>query len=182
MGTTAPEPPRHVLRGSARRTAAEDWLLEAAPDRQIAAAEWAQHGVALLTAGQAWDAVRAPYTLLNPESDRQTDPAELHRRWEELQVPGAVFCAYYRPHLYILVPPKTDRHWPHHDWPAEVEILGQGQTYIHRIGIPYPKRIQPPGPFWLVPPHSGHRLASPKRLHDALHARADQTDPPEVPR
>ncbi|MFF8994070.1 hypothetical protein ACF09H_29920 [Streptomyces sp. NPDC014983] len=177
MGSTL-GPPQHALRGAdrERRLAVEDWLLKAARNRQTAAAEWGHQGVALLTAGRVWDVVRAPYTVLTPTFDRNAAPGELRRRVLELRVPGAVFCAYYRPHLYVLVPPGADRHWPHRDCPPGVECLGAAQTYMHYIGVPRLDRTEPPGPFWLIPPDHRRRLADPEQLYAALRACTERPD------
>ncbi|WP_143060391.1 hypothetical protein [Streptomyces misionensis] len=175
---TALGTPQHAPHGAdrERRAAAERWLYEAAASPALTAGEWAMQGVALLTAGITWDAVRAPYTVLDPGFDRDTTPELLRHRLAELQLSAAAFSAYYRPHFYILVPPGTDRRWPHRDSPAGVECLGSARTYINHIGVPRLDRTTPPGPFWLIPPDHGRRLADPERLRAVLHACAEQLD------
>ncbi|MFD0032561.1 hypothetical protein ACFVJK_30690 [Streptomyces sp. NPDC127172] len=178
--TPAGSSPVHAL-GAARRerqVAAHTWLLESAADRQTAATEWIMQGLALLTAGVTWDAVRVPCALLDPDFDRSTEPAVLRRRVEELDVAGPVFCDPYRPHLYFMVPPGTDRDWPQDLAPAGVECLGGTRPYIHHVGIPRPDRIAPPGPYWLTSPNSGaRRHVVAHRLYEVLHACAARPEP-----
>lgn len=95
-----------------RRAAAEAWLYRAATSQETAGREWATQGVALLAAGIVWDAVRVPHAALSADLERDTDPDMLRRRLHELQLAGPVFCDPYRPYLYVLVPPGTDRQWP----------------------------------------------------------------------
>ncbi|MER6386182.1 hypothetical protein [Streptomyces sp. NPDC001250] len=174
---TEPRALAPVLRGEARvrRAQAEQWMLQAAESCNTAGMEWTDQGVAVLTAGRVWDVVRAPYTVLSRDFDRGTDPQQLRRRVDALQVSGAVFCDSYRPFLYFLVPPGTDQHWPHDGGPAGVECLGGTRPYIHHIGVPRLDYISPPGLFWLVPPdNGGPRLTDPAHLYKVLHALKTQ--------
>jgi hypothetical protein len=161
----------------ARRVDAENWLLRAAMSPQTALAEWADQGVAVLTAGLMWDVVRVPYAVLDAAFDHATGPEELRRRLAEVKVTGAVFCDPYRPNLYVMVPPGTDKHWPNRSHPRDVECLGGTPPYIHHVAVPRLERATPPGPFWLLPPDRvPHRLADPQHLHEVLHARRGELD------
>ncbi|MEU1372002.1 hypothetical protein ABZ454_38835, partial [Streptomyces sp. NPDC005803] len=156
-----------------RRATAYTWLLAAAQDGKVAMMEWDRHGTALLTAGVTWDAVRVPYALLDPTYDRDTEPAVLRRRLAELEVDGPVFCDPYRPHLYFMVPAGTDQSWPRTLVPAQVEILGGTRPYIHHVGVPRPNRVEPPGPYWLTPPHDEvRRHVAASHLYEVLQACA----------
>lgn len=177
--------PRDVEK-QASRADAYSWLLASALHQQTAALEWTTHGVALLTAGITWDAVRVPYALLDPEYNRRTELGDtvrnaamrpelataLRKRLEDFQVVGSVFCDPYRPNLYFMVPPGTDRRWPRRNLgPIGVECLGGTRPYIHHVGVPRVDQVAPPGPYWLTPPDSGvprHVIA--KRLYEMLHA------------
>ncbi|MFJ4806035.1 hypothetical protein [Streptomyces murinus] len=166
-----------------RRERAEKWLLKAAKSQNDAVVEWTEQGVALLTAGREWDVVRAPYTALGPDLERCTDVQELRRHAEELGG-GAVWCDRYRRCLYFLVPPGTDRGWPQDRHLAGVECLGGTPPYIHYVGVPRVDRIEPSGFFWLAPLDSASQvLADPRRLYEALLARAgaSQSPPPNTP-
>lgn len=174
-GSPAPLVPMRVLRGEdrERRAAAEGWLFRAATHQQTAAKEWNQQGIALLTAGIVWDAVRVPYTPLGADLERDADPDHLRRRLAELGVIGPVFCDPYRPFLYFLVPPGTDRVWPRDLAPAGVECMGGTQPYIHHVGVPRLDRTAPPGPYWLALPDDTGQLADPQHLYQVLNAQGD---------
>ncbi|MFD5568989.1 hypothetical protein [Streptomyces cadmiisoli] len=169
-----------------RRAAAYEWLLTAAPDRQTAISEWRSPGVALLTAGVEWDAVRVPYDVLHPGFDRATTLQELVQRLGELKVGGSAFCDPYRPFMYLLVPPRTDKDWPRDLASARVECLGGTQPYVHHVGVPRLESVAPPGPFWLTPPDViPQRHADPEHLYAVLHALLhaapqQQADTPQV--
>ncbi|MGW2445784.1 hypothetical protein [Streptomyces sp. NPDC001675] len=176
-----PRPLAPRLTGEARthRAEAEQWMLQATDTPHTAAMEWTTHQVALLTAGRVWDAVRLPYVLLRPDFERDTRPEELRRRVAELQVEGAMFCDPYRPFLYVLVPPGTDRRWPDDLAPAGVECMGGTAPYIRHVGVPRLDLLAPPGLFWLVPPDSGgRRLADAQHLYEVLRACAPELSRP----
>ncbi|MER6334085.1 hypothetical protein ABT298_33225 [Streptomyces sp. NPDC001034] len=182
MTANRPPAPMPVLHGEAltRRTQATQWMLKAAQSQDTAGMEWTEHGVALLTAGRVWDVVRAPYAALGRGLDRCTDPQELRRQVTEAGA-GAVWCDPYRPCLYFLVPPGTDRHWPHDRRLAQVECMGGTRPYIHYIGVPRLDRSGPPGFFWLIPPDcDGQALADPDLLYKALLARTSQSSAPAL--
>lgn len=171
----------HAVYGAERqrRTQAEKWLYAAATSREVAASEWAGQGVALLTAGTMWDAVRVPYAVLDPNLERDTAPAR--RRLNELQLAGPVFCDPYRLYLYVLVPPSTDRQWPSTLAPAGVVCLGGTRSYIHHVGVPRLDRTAPPGPHWLTPPDGTGRLTDFQHLYQVLHARAGEVAKLDAP-
>lgn len=134
--------------GSATR-----WLLRAAADTETALAEWDAHAVALLVAGRAWDAVRVPYGALGYDFDGLTRPEDLRGQLDKLGVAGPVFCDPYRAYAYFLVPPGTDREWPHGEMTrAGVECFGGHGPYVHHVGVPRVDRTDRPGSFWLVTP------------------------------
>jgi hypothetical protein len=144
---------------------------------QAAAMEWTRQGVALLTAGITWDAVRVSYDVLAPGFDRDTAADALRRRLDELELSGAIFCDPYRPCMYLMVPPGTDREWPRALAPEGVECLGGTRPYIHHVGVPRLDRATPPGPFWLMPPDSiGRRHLDPRQLHQVLHECAAEPE------
>ncbi|WP_327346018.1 hypothetical protein [Streptomyces europaeiscabiei] len=161
-----------ALRGEDRRSTAamEAWMYQAARSRQAAVAEWTDQGVALLTAGIAWDAVRVPHAVLAPDLGRDTDPDTLRRLLAELELSGSVFCDPYRPFLYFLVPPGTDQRWPR-PLAAGVECLGGTRPYIHHVGVPRLDRLAPPGLYWLTLPQDTGRHADPQHLEQVLRAR-----------
>ncbi|MET8957659.1 hypothetical protein ACWEO4_41005 [Streptomyces sp. NPDC004393] len=173
------------LRGAdqAQRAAAETWMYRAAKSRQEAGTEWRQQGIALLTAGIVWDVVRVPYAPLGADLERDAEPEQLRRRLQELHVPGPVFCDPYRPYLYVLVPPGTDREWPRTLAAAGVECLGGTRPYIHHVGVPRLDLISPPGPYWLTLPDGTGRLTDPQHLFQMIRAgvaeAAKQQDAPE---
>ena len=166
--------PLQAMPGSehARRMAAQNWLLQAAKHRHTARMEWTEQGVAVLTAGLAWDVVRVPYDVLDPAFDRGTGPAALLRRLDDAQVFGATFCDPYRPLLYVMVAPGTDRHWNRDLARAGVECLGGTRPYVRLVGVPRVERTEPPGPYWLIPPDNaaGLRFADAEHLHQVLTA------------
>ncbi|NUR01401.1 MAG: hypothetical protein HOY79_34200 [Streptomyces sp.] len=163
--------------GRIRRTAAESWLLAAAGDRERAATEWDRQGLALLTAGHRWDAVRIPPHLLNPALDRHATPALLRYHLTEARLSGAVFCDPYRPFLYLLVPPGADDDWPRALTAAGAERLGSDHSHTCHVGVPRIDRDRPPGSYWLQPPDSGgRRHVDAARLRDVLHARVHQPE------
>lgn len=169
--------PMHVLRGEdrGRRSAAAEWLYLAAPSRETASVEWTRQGVALLTAGRAWDAVRVPYGPLGADLDRDAGPDQLRRRLAELKVTGPVFCDPYRPYLYVLVPPGTDREWGRTLEATGVECLGGTPPYIHHVGVPRLGLISPPGPYWVTPPDGSGHLTNPRYLFQVLRAGVEES-------
>ncbi|MEV6804671.1 hypothetical protein [Streptomyces sp. NPDC051132] len=125
----------------------------------------------MLTAGRQWDAVRAPYTAIDREFDRDTAPEVLRRRLEALGVAGAAFCDSYRPYVYFLVPPGTDRHWPADL--GEAQCLGGTPPYVRHVVVPRLDFVSLPGLFWLTPPDTGEpRLVDPEHLVQVLRAAA----------
>ncbi|MGW0952829.1 hypothetical protein [Streptomyces sp. NPDC002545] len=156
---------------------AQEWLYRAAPSRGTAEGEWTHQGVALLTAGVIWDAVRIPYGALgvDPEQDNETEA--LRGRMEELELSGPAFCDPYRPFLYILVPPGTDEQWPLTLGPAGVECLGGTRPYVHYVGVPRVDRLQPPGPHWVTLPDGSSRFTNPRHLFQVLQARIEESTP-----
>jgi hypothetical protein len=162
-----------------RRAAAESWLLATAPQRATAAMEWTTGGVAVLTAGVRWDAVRVPFKLLDPAFDGGTAPNVLRSRLEELHLVGPVFCDPYRPHLYFLVPPGTDRDWPADFTPVGVQCLGGTQPYIRHVGVPRLDQIATPGPYWLYPLDLGDRWhVDARHLYTVLRALVNDVTGP----
>ncbi|RMB86157.1 hypothetical protein [Streptomyces shenzhenensis] len=65
---------------------AKAWLYQAAPSHEAANEEWTTQGIAVLTAGIVWDAVRVPYTPLGADLDHHADPAQPRRRLAEPRV------------------------------------------------------------------------------------------------
>ncbi|GHE80253.1 hypothetical protein GCM10014715_39560 [Streptomyces spiralis] len=182
-GRQAPLVPLHTLHSEdrQRRAAAEAWLYRAATSRQVAGVEWADQGIALLTAGIVWDAVRLPYGPLGADLERDADPDQLGRRLHELQVAGPVFCDPYRPFLYFLVPPGTEQEWPRSLDRLGVACLGGTRPYVHHVGVPRLDRISPPGPYWLSVPDGTGQLVDPRHLYQVLQARADDAARPDGP-
>ncbi|QKW30696.1 hypothetical protein HUT11_34710 [Streptomyces seoulensis] len=162
-----------------RRTAAEDWLLQSAEDRDTAVREWtAELGVAVLTAGITWDAVRLPYAVLDGSFGRDVTPGALRHRLEQLELAGAVFCDPFRPCLYVMVPAGTDAQWPRLPALPGVECLGRTGPCVQHVGVPRLDRTDPTGPYWLRPPdRTSGRYADPNRLLAFLHARAAEPGP-----
>jgi hypothetical protein len=163
------EPSLYLLNGAdrARRKAAEQWLLRAAKDPQDALNEW-NRGTAVLVAGRNWDAVRVPYTLLDPAFTYETEPDTLRTLITRLRLVGPSFADPYGSHTYFLVPPRTDKTWPHAELTAiKVECLGATKSYMHHVGVPSLGRTERPGMFWLMPPDS-----APFRHVDATHLLA----------
>jgi hypothetical protein len=154
-----------------------DWLLAAAPHQATVGAEWSQYGVAVLTAGVTWDAVRVPYKILDGTFGHDTAPVVLRARLAALRVEGAVFCTPYR-YVYVLVPPGSDADWPRDLASAGVECLGGTRPYVRHIGVPRIDRIAPPGPYWLLPPDRvDHRWAEPAALYETLRGCAYEGRP-----
>ncbi|MEV6029056.1 hypothetical protein [Streptomyces sp. NPDC052036] len=164
-----------------RRAAVEAWLYRAATSRQTAAVEWTRQRIALLTAGIVWDAVRVPYPQLGADLERDAGPEQLRRRLYELQVAGPVFCDPYRPFLYVLMPPGTDREWPRTLTHMGVACLGGTRPYVHHLGVPRLDLISPPGPYWLSAPDGTGRLTDPQHLYQVLQAQAVVTAIPGAP-
>ncbi|MFI1956927.1 hypothetical protein ACH46L_03300 [Streptomyces althioticus] len=130
------------------------WLLRAAPDTETALAEWdGANAVAVLVAGRAWDAIRVPYGALGFDFDGLVRPEDLRGLLDRLGIAGPVFCDPYRAYMYFLVPPGTDREWPHGAMArAGIECFGGHSEYVHHVGVPRVDRTDRPGPHWLVTP------------------------------
>ncbi|MFF4750516.1 hypothetical protein ACWD5R_17885 [Streptomyces sp. NPDC002514] len=153
-----------------RRAAAEAWLHRSATT--VIDDDWA-HDVVLLTAGIAWDAVRLPYTVLDPDADVGTPPDAMRVTLKRLRLAGPVFCDPYRDCLYVMVPPGTDRGWPSRLVDAGVECLGRNGRLGHYVGVPVLDRTEPPGPYWLAAPDVvAFRYVDPHRLRQVLDDRS----------
>jgi len=180
MSTAAWTPPAslQVLRGQEReqRALAEKWLLKAAEDRSVAAAEWYRQGTAVLRAGTMWDAVRVQLPALGPDLGHEATSDVLRRRIHELDLHGPVVCdSARRPMvLYFFVPPGTDRDWYKAVAIPGVECLGGTAPYIHRLGVPRLDRQEPPTQYWVTPPDGTGQLVAPGRLRSLLRSRADE--------
>ncbi|MEU6339302.1 hypothetical protein ABZ839_33810 [Streptomyces cellulosae] len=135
------------------REPASLWLLGAAPDVETAVAEWDTNGVAVLVERRAWDAVRVPYGALGFDFDGLARAEDLRGLLDKLGLAGPLFCDPYRAYLYFLVPPGSDRDWPHGAMArAGVECFGGHSEYVHHVGMPRVDRTDRPGPHWLVTP------------------------------
>ncbi|MFE4421299.1 hypothetical protein [Streptomyces sp. NPDC056817] len=178
-GHAKPPAPLRVLRRHDwdRFTTAQEWLYRAAASRETAGNEWTQQGVAVLTAGVMWDAVRIPYAVLGVDPEQEHDTEALRGLLAELKLSGPAFCDPYRPFLYVLVPPGTDRQWPLTLSPAGVECLGGTRPYVHYVGVPRVDRLQPPGLFWVTLPDGSSRFTDPQRLFQVLHGRVQESTP-----
>ncbi|MEU2426871.1 hypothetical protein ABZ619_38665 [Streptomyces sp. NPDC007851] len=176
MNAEAPNPADQAERD--RRAAAHDWLMQSASHRHRAGLEWTYSGVAVLTAGVTWDVVKMPYAAFDPRFDWNTPAKELRQRLEELEVAGPAFCDPYRPYVYALVPPGTDRKWPQDLTAAGHECLGGTRPFVHHVAIPSLNRSEPPGLFWLTLPDplGEHPHVDPGHLCKVLRGRAAPTD------
>lgn len=172
-GTPPPVPLRMARTGGREsRAAAETWLCQAADDVSMARNEWDEKGFALLRAGVIWDAVRLPFTVLGPGLDRGAKPGQLRQLLVRLALRGPVVCDPYRPYLYVLVPPGTDRDWEKAPPIPGVECLGGTPPFIRILGVPRIDRLEPPGQYWLTPPDPAGRLADPIHLYRVLRSHA----------
>ncbi|MEU6421123.1 hypothetical protein [Streptomyces spiralis] len=133
--------------------------------------------MAVLTAGVIWDAVRVPYGVLGVDVEQGNEPEALRARLEELGLSGPAFCDPYRPFLYVLVPPGTDREWPLTLAPAGVECLGGTRPYVHYVGVPRVDRLGPPGLYWVTLPDGSSRFTDSRHLFQVLHARLEESAP-----
>lgn len=153
-----------------RRVRVTQWMLRAARPTPTPTPEgWAERGVAPLTAGIVWDAVRAPYSALG---DGFTAWEELRSTVKALGV-GAVWCDPLPPAIYFLVPPGTSAYWPRDSGLVGVVCQGGTPPFTQCIVVPSLDRTSPPGHYWLIPPdYGGPVLADPEHLYEALCARA----------
>ncbi len=161
-----------------QRAQAEAWLYATAKDPQTAADEFTRQGVAILTAGIVFDAVRVPLGVLDPALDRETEPSVLRQRLHALRLFGPVFCDPYRPNLYFLVPPGTDRQWSDTLNRHLVECMGGTKPYTRHLGVPRIDFVAPPKGtpskmYWLSPPDAGNRLVNPQHLYQVLTQRVE---------
>jgi hypothetical protein len=167
----------YVLHGAdrGRQESAQRWLLQAAPNEQVARGEWGS-GVALLVAGRTWDAVRVPYDVLDPSFDGDTPSATLREYVTRLRLIGPSFCDPYRPYVYFLVRAGTDNEWPAEEFDAvKVECLGGTKPYVRHVGVPPVHCTDRPGLFWLVPPDRvAHRHVDAAHLLNVLRDRVRQ--------
>jgi hypothetical protein len=153
-----------------RRDAAENWLRRSATT--VTNEDSWSRGVMLLTAGITWDAVRMPYTALNPAFGQDASSDTLRLTLKTVRLSGPVFCDPHRACLYVLVPPGTDREWPSDFVKAGVECLGRSGPLAHYVGVPALDRTECPGMYWLAAPDVvSFRHVDPHRLRQVLNER-----------
>ncbi|MFF2023338.1 hypothetical protein ACFVW2_16250 [Streptomyces sp. NPDC058171] len=144
--------------GRERELAVADWLLAAARDRNQARHEWATLGIALLTCGVIFSALRMPGDLVRAAARTDDDEGVATFLRHSLDG-GPAIRDVYGDRYYVLAPVGAGR-------AATVrtgcpEYLGQ-DCYL---GVPEPSRTTPPGrAHWCVPMDVPVRLCAPQRL------------------
>ncbi|RZU28304.1 hypothetical protein EV284_6470 [Streptomyces sp. BK022] len=168
--------------------AAWNWLLRAADSQRVAEREWepGHGGRTLLRAGKTFDVLRVTYRALGVRlPDRAggrplpVPRPDLLGRLAELGITGMVYRTDYRPYLYFLVPPGTDRTWPKPRLLRDqVECVGGSYADVHLVGVPSPLCTEGPHLHWVRPFGPGgpaEWLADPEHLHQVLLERAEAT-------
>ncbi|MET8696937.1 hypothetical protein ABZV65_30855 [Streptomyces bauhiniae] len=167
------------------RFEAWEWLLRAAKDRKVAEREWVPiGGPALLQAGKVFDVLRVTYRALGMRlpDPRGGPPLPMSRtdlidRLAALGITGMVYRSDYRPYLYFLVPPETDKRWT---MPPilrdQAECSGGSYADTHLVGLPSPNSLEGPHLHWVRPFGPGGPaawLADPEHLLTVLVERAE---------
>jgi len=132
------------------------WLLSAAKEERTARQQWAEHGIALLSCGGIFSAVRIPGDLVRAAAGA-TRTEEVNAYLRQALNGGPVFVDTYSNLYYALVPSSTARCWNVRDLPG-VECLGRD----HYLGVPATDRTEPGGrSYWCVPMDSPGALCEP---------------------
>lgn len=147
-----------------RQVAVASWLLSATDDRATAQNQWEDAGgVALLSCGGIFTAVRAPAHLVwaavgTEDLDRVDDHL---RKWFD---GGAVFMDLHSHLYYFLVPASTEWKTTGRELPG-VDILGVD----HFLGVPAIGRTTAKGPsYWCVPMDGPGDLCYPDEVEELL--------------
>ncbi|WP_169800289.1 hypothetical protein [Streptomyces torulosus] len=146
--------------GSARRVVLHqewqlvftDWLLTATDDPDRARYQWAEGGVALLSTGEVFSALRVPADLVWAQAG--TDDLTKVDAFLRQTPGGPVFMDLHTHLYYFLLPGDFSWGFSHRDFPG-VECRGRGDL----LGVPDVRLTVPRGrSYWCAPAESPGEL------------------------
>ncbi|GAA1356261.1 hypothetical protein [Streptomyces beijiangensis] len=144
-------------------TAVEDWLVRAHPDPSRAQTEWWLQDIAMIPTGRRFDALRIPAPLVHAAArgnDRFQVTAFLSEFFDRA---GIIHDGYMTGvSYYALIPPGTAAAWQS----TEAVCLEPGTW----LGIPRTNCLEPPGPYWVLPPRFAGDLCAPHTVSALLAA------------
>ncbi|MFM9590681.1 hypothetical protein ACKI16_29265 [Streptomyces scabiei] len=150
---------------------ASEWLLSAADDTAEAQQQWLKDGVAVLTCGRQFAAVRIHADVVWGAA-RTRDLARVDEFLDRALCGGPVFMDPKTLHYYALVSPSSAAE---HEWSpkrlltplrSDARLLSTGAY----IGVPIPERRFPHRrlPYWCVPVGESRTLCSPHAVLQLL--------------
>ncbi|MET9035295.1 hypothetical protein [Streptomyces mirabilis] len=150
-----PEEDTKLVTARERCAAVSSWLLTATEDRALGRKQWAEGGIALLSCGGVFSAIRIPglmvWAVAGTDELTEVD-VFLGRALDG----GPVFMDLHSNLYYLLVPGSFSWRWNDRDFPG-VECLGQD----HFLGVPDIRLTVPRGrSYWCVPMNSPGELCN----------------------
>ncbi|MER7742279.1 hypothetical protein ABTX34_28860 [Streptomyces sp. NPDC096538] len=137
-----------VVTGNERVLAAEQWLLSAVEDRELARRQWDREGVTLLRCGGLISAIRLPARVV--WSAAETEELSEVDSYLSGALEGPVFMDLHVCCYYALVGSRSLEHFPFGDVPGAAAI---GRA--HYLGVPNLRNVTAAGrSYWCVPPES----------------------------
>lgn len=153
-----------VTSGVERQLAVSHWLLTATEDRDLARNQWAEGGVALLSTGGVFSALRVPADLVWALAGTE-DLAEVDV-YLGRTLRGPVFMDLHSHLYYFLVPASFAWRFNHREFPG-VECRGRGDF----LGVPDVRLTVPRGrSYWCVPMESPGALCFPQDVEAFVRA------------
>jgi hypothetical protein len=153
-----------VVMHQERQLALSHWLLTATEDRDLARKQWAEGGIALLSTGGVFSALRVPADMVwaLAATDVLAEVDDFLRR----TINGPVFMDLHSHLYYFLVPASFAWRFNHRDYPG-VECRGRGDF----LGVPDVRLTIARGrSYWCVPMESPGELCAPQDVERFVRA------------
>ncbi|MER5904339.1 hypothetical protein ABT150_30270 [Streptomyces mirabilis] len=150
-----PEEDTKLVTARERCAAVSSWLLTATEDRTLGRKQWAEGGIALLSCGGVFSAIRIPGLMVWAVAGTD-ELTEVDVFLSQALDGGPVFMDLHSNLYYLLVPGSFSWRWNDRDFPG-VECLGQD----HFLGVPDIRLTVPRGrSYWCVPMNSPGELCN----------------------
>ncbi|MEU2284298.1 hypothetical protein ABZ614_20550 [Streptomyces sp. NPDC013178] len=149
-----------------QETAVRDWLLLAASDQDQAREEWQKWGIALLSCGELFAAIRIDSDVIHAAAGSH-EPNQVKTYLAKALFSGPVFVDQRERRYYALVGASAAnrREWRDRRHPG-ARCLGHGS----HLGVPRPELVDPDALFtyWCVPMDGPGTLCDPAAVSQLL--------------